>query len=171
MVINNPNYYDEIAQGYEELHGEEQLRKIEIISKYIEPKLDETLLDVGCGTGISTEPWICKKHGIDSSKKLIEIAKEKNSETDYKVAAAEEIPFEDDQFDYVISVTAVQNFCDIEKGLTEMKRVLKEKGIIVISTLKDSPNLKSIHKNINEAFNIEQTYEDKIDIFFIGRKF
>ena len=170
MVINNANYYNEIAPGYEELHGEEQLKKIEIISKYIEPIPGERLLDVGCGTGISTEPWNCDKHGIDPSEKLIEIAKEKNSETDYKVSSAEEIPFEDNYFDYVISVTAIQNFSDIEQGLKEMKRVLKENARIIISTLKDSPNLKNIQKNINKTFKIEETYEDMIDIFFVGKK-
>ena len=44
--------YNKIAKSYNELHKEEQIKKLEIIKKNI--KIIPPLLDVGCGTGIST---------------------------------------------------------------------------------------------------------------------
>ena len=38
------NYYDEIAEGYEELHKEEQEKKIEIVKKHLEINPDDKLL-------------------------------------------------------------------------------------------------------------------------------
>ena len=32
------------------------------------------LLDVGCGTGLTTEPWPCKRYGVDPAPKLLERA-------------------------------------------------------------------------------------------------
>ena len=46
------DYYSSIAKGYDELHKEEQLKKLQIIAKHIKPK--GLLLDIGAGTGIST---------------------------------------------------------------------------------------------------------------------
>ena len=122
------SYYDEISEGYEKLHKEEQLKKIEVIKKHLKLKPTDKLLDVGCGTGITTEPWECKRYGIDPAIKLLERANNRGK-IQYKQAAAENIPYPDDFFDIVISITAIQNFEDIEKGLNEIKRVGKNKFV------------------------------------------
>ena len=109
-------YYDQISEGYEELHKEEQLKKIILIKKYLKPKEKDKLLDVGCGTGLTTAPWKCKRYGIDPAKKLLERAKNKKNII-YKLAKAESIPYSDNFFDIVISITAIQNFSNIEKVL------------------------------------------------------
>jgi demethylmenaquinone methyltransferase/2-methoxy-6-polyprenyl-1,4-benzoquinol methylase len=157
------NYYDEIAQGYEELHREEQLKKIEIIKKILKLKKTDKLLDVGCGTGLTTEPWNCSRYGIDPSKKLLERARQKNK-IEYKQAQAEDIPYPDRFFDIVISITAIQNFQDIEKGLKEIKRVGKDG--FVLSFLKRSPKKEFIEKKIKELFFVKNVVEEEKDIIF-----
>ena len=129
------SYYDEISEGYEELHKEEQLKKVELIKKYLKLKPTDKLLDVGCGTGLTTEHWKCKRYGIDPAPKLLERARCKE-EIEYKLAPAENIPYPDGFFDVVISITAIQNFADIKKGLSEIKRV--GRGKFVLSFLKKS---------------------------------
>ncbi len=163
-------YYNTIAPSYDELHGDEQLEKLRVCMGYLSPKEDEKLLDVGCGTGISTEPWNCERYGIDPAEELIRIAKEKRSDCEYRVAAAEDIPFPDKSFDHVISITAIQNFNDLDKGLREIDRVLKDGGNIIITTIKDSQKLRTMSKRVKERFNITKTHDGKIDLFFIGKK-
>ncbi|MBT3720699.1 methyltransferase domain-containing protein [archaeon] len=158
------NYYDSISKGYEELHKEEQEKKIKIIYKYLNPKKNDKLLDVGCGTGLTTIPWKCKKYGIDPAKKLLERANNKN-EIEYKLAKAEDIPYNDNYFDYVISITAIQNFKNINKGLNEIKRVGKEK--FILSFLKKSSKASEIKKLINSLFNVKKEIEEEKDIIFI----
>lgn len=160
------NYYNEIAEGYEELHKEEQRKKIELIKKYLQPKQDEKLLDVGCGTGLTTRCWECKRFGIDTSEKLLEKAKSKDKNGTYVLAAAENIPFSDRFFDIVISITAIQNFDDIEKGLREIKRVGKEK--FVLSFLKKSTKSKYINSTIQKLFNIKEIIEEEKDLIFLN---
>ena len=157
-------YYDEISEGYEELHGEEQLKKVELIKQYLKPKADDKLLDVGCGTGLTTEPWPCKRFGVDPAKQLIARARQKDK-IEYKVAPAEDIPYPDGYFDYVISITAIQNFEDIEKGLSEIKRVGKDK--FVLSFLKKSLKKESIKEKINKIFKIKKEIEEEKDIIFL----
>jgi len=161
------NYYDEIAQGYEELHKEEQLKKIEIIKQNISIKKTDKLLDVGCGTGLTTEPWDCKRFGIDPSAKLLERAHQKDV-IEYKKAPAEDIPYPNEFFDIVISITAIQNFDDIEKGLKEIKRVGKYR--FVLTFLKRSEKRKNIEKMIGSLFKTEKIIEEDKDIIYFCSK-
>ena len=161
------NYYDEISEGYEELHKEEQEKKIAIIEKEITINPDDKLLDVGCGTGLTTRQWNCRRFGIDPSKKLLEKAKQADPEGEYIEAPAENLPFKDNEFDIVISITAIQNFNDIEKGLKEIKRVGKNKFILTF--LKKSPKKEKIESLINSIFQpiYKRVEEEKDIIFFI----
>jgi len=161
------NYYDEIAQGYEELHKEEQENKINLIKQYLKLQKDEKLLDVGCGTGLTTRTWDCKRFGIDPSKKLLEKAKQKGPKGEYELAPSENIPFKDNEFDIVISITAIQNFNNIEKGLNEIKRVGNDK--FVLTFLKKSSKADKIASLIQQTFNISKILEEDKDFIFISR--
>lgn len=158
------NYYDGIAQGYEELHLHEQQKKAELIKKYFHPTKDEKLLDVGCGTGITTEPWDCERYGIDPSKELIKKAISKNSGVRYLIAAAESIPFMNDSFDHVISITAIQNFDDITRGLDEIRRVGKKS--FVLTFLKKTEKREMIERLIEEKFKVKKRLEEEKDIIY-----
>ena len=156
-------YYDDISEGYEELHLEEQLKKIATIKAYFHPKSEDKLLDVGCGTGITTEPWPCKRYGIDPARKLIERARD-TVQIEYKVAPAENIPYPDNFFDHVVSTTAIQNFDDIEKGLLEIRRVGKDSFILTF--LKKSQKRELIEKLIGKHFLINQKIEEDKDMIY-----
>jgi ubiquinone/menaquinone biosynthesis C-methylase UbiE len=160
-------YYDEISTGYEELHREEQLKKIELIKKYLKVKPSDKLLDVGCGTGLTTEPWECKRYGVDPAPKLLERAHRKD-EIKYRLGAAEAIPYPDNYFDVVISITAIQNFFDIEKGLKEIRRVGKDR--FVLSFLKKSEKREKIINLIRKYFKVEKVVEEEKDLIYFGCK-
>ena len=158
-------YYDDISEGYEELHEEEQLKKIRVIKKFFNPNKTHKLLDVGCGTGLTTQPWDCKRFGIDPAKKLLQRAKQIDK-IEYKLAFAEKIPYSDNYFDHVISITAMQNFSDIKKGLQEIGRV--GKNSFVLSALKKSSKINQIRKLIYELFNVTAEMEEDKDIIFFA---
>lgn len=161
------NYYDQISEGYEELHRDEQEKKMKIITSQVVVKKNYKLLDVGCGTGITTVPWNCDRTGIDPAKKLLEKAHDKNK-VKYVLAKAESIPFDDNSFHVVTSVTAIQNFSDIKKGLEEIKRVGKK--TFVLTFLKKSPKKEKINEYIKNLFSIKKIIEHDKDLIYICRK-
>ena len=161
------NYYDAISEGYEELHRDEQEKKMSIILNEVKVTPNTTLLDVGCGTGITTRPWKCVRTGLDPAKKLLEKAHEKDK-INYVHAKAEDIPFEDNSFDVVTSVTAIQNFSDIKKGLNEIKRVGKKSFILTF--LKKSPKHEQINNLIHEIFKVKKVIEEDKDMIYICEK-
>jgi ubiquinone/menaquinone biosynthesis C-methylase UbiE len=122
------SYYDDIAAGYNELHGEEQRKKYALIASHL--KLGTHVLDVGAGTGIGHD--IIPSLGIDPAPKLIKQHPNKES----IVGSAEALPFPDKSFDAVICVTAIHH-TDYRKAISEMRRVTK--GPIAVTILKKSP--------------------------------
>ncbi len=159
-------YYDEIAKTYNELHKEEQMKKLKIILDEDLISSSDKLLDVGCGTGFSLDYFdVIESVGIDPAEKLIEQYAGKNKAL---VGCAENLPFENDFFDVVISITAIQNFEDIQKGLKEIKRVGKNKfGLTFLKrSIKSQLIEKLIRKTFSE-FEIKIIEEDKDLIFII----
>jgi len=164
-------YYDSIASGYDDLHGDEQQKKMREILEALgseAPGKDDLLLDVGCGSGISTSVWQCSCTGIDPSKELIKIAREKYPDRKFIVGEAESLPFPNDSFDAVISITSMHNFNDIRKGIAEMKRV--GKNLFVISVLRKSEKIEEIEKLVIINFKVRKMIMEDKDLIFICGK-
>jgi len=172
--------YKNIAKGYNNLHKEEQLRKLEIIRKYI--KIIPPLLDIGCGTGISTNYFGIEATGIDNCKEMIAEGNVKGLK-DFNIGSssmnlepkkhyknliygkAEHLPFKDKSFNTIISVTAFHNFKNMEKALQEIKRVSRNNNI-AISFLKKSKKLEEFRKILSKYYKFKEIEEEK-DIMFI----
>lgn len=152
-------YYDSISAGYEELYREEQLNKLSIIKSGINIGKGSKLLDIGCGTGISSG-FNCFVVGVDPSINLLK----QNSSNRKLFGIAESLPFKDGSFDYVVSVTAMHNFDSIKKSIKEIKRVCK--GKFVLSALKSSRKFSCIKKAIEKNFKIEKVIEESKDVIF-----
>ncbi|MBT4823832.1 methyltransferase domain-containing protein [Candidatus Woesearchaeota archaeon] len=175
----NNDYYDEISEGYERLHHEEQSKKIKVIKSLLKVKPFSKILDVGCGPYFGE--WDVDENnnqiknleiiGVDPSKKLLEIAAEKGIDT--VNVGAENLPFPDNYFDYITSITAIQNFEDLEKGITEIKRVVNKENknsTVVITFLKNSPKKELILELLGKHFNIEKNIEEDKDIIIVCKK-
>ena len=109
--------------------------------------------------------WIAVKEkiGIDPSKSLIRIARVNYPYIDFFIGSSEQLTFKDKQFDVVISLTAIQNFDNVEKGLNEIKRVGK---YYILTFLKKSPKKDRIEELIQKKFNIIKKIEEDKDIIY-----
>jgi demethylmenaquinone methyltransferase/2-methoxy-6-polyprenyl-1,4-benzoquinol methylase len=114
-------------------------RAIKIIShSYKSPNI----LDVATGTGdlaiaaMKLNP--AKITGIDISRKMLEIGKEKvekkgfTGKIDLIQGDSEKIPFINNTFDVAMVAFGVRNFSDPVKGLSEMNRVIRNGGMIMV---------------------------------------
>ena len=118
---------------------------------------EERVLDVACGTGdmcLLLAKQGCLVTGVDLSEEMLAIAKRKAESGEWKVANAEQLPFEDNSFDAVTCAFGVRNFVHLEQGLNEMLRVLKPGGTMVILELAtpDSPIVRPFYNLYTRHF-------------------
>ncbi|HLZ89586.1 MAG TPA: class I SAM-dependent methyltransferase [Puia sp.] len=100
------------------------------------------VLEIGCGIG-DFSIYLAKNFdvqvtGTDFSPMAIEIAQKKQSihagRVDFRVADAQDLPFEDASFDLIISCECIEHVPNPQKMIDEMHRVLKDKGRFVLTT-------------------------------------
>jgi demethylmenaquinone methyltransferase/2-methoxy-6-polyprenyl-1,4-benzoquinol methylase len=137
--------FDNIANSYDFLNHSLSLgmdnvwRKIAIKKLTNNPK---TILDIATGTGdfaVSAAKYTdAKITGIDISQGMLNVGIEKirkknlNNRISLQLADSESLPFNDNTFDAITAGFGVRNFENLNKGLSEMKRVLNKDGIVVI---------------------------------------
>lgn len=127
--------YNLIADGYTRTRAfiPEDIRAL---GKYALPK--ERILDLGCANGRLYEIFEKKNvdfYGIDFSEKLIEIAKEKYPRAKFQAANALNLPFPENFFDKIYSISVLHNIPSRDfqlQYLKEAKKVLKPAGLLIL---------------------------------------
>ena len=165
--------FDNIAKSYDFLNhflsfGMDFYWRKKAVSKLTNnPK---KILDVATGTAdfaiAATKMKEVQIIGIDISEKMLEIGetkiKQKGLEKQIKLqlADSENLPFESGSFDGITAGFGVRNFENLQLGLSEMCRVLKEGGITVI-----------LEPSKPKAFPVKQIYSAYFHYIlpFLGR--
>ncbi len=97
------------------------------------------MLDVGCGPGglaraLADVVGAENVSAVDPSEPFAKTCREQLPGADVRVAAAEELPFADDSFDGAFAQLVVNFMSDAERGVGEMKRVVKQGGTVAACT-------------------------------------
>ncbi|MEA2496480.1 MAG: demethylmenaquinone methyltransferase / 2-methoxy-6-polyprenyl,4-benzoquinol methylase [Thermoleophilaceae bacterium] len=92
-------------------------------------------LDVACGTGdlaMALAERGAQVTGVDFAEKMLEIARKKAPRIEFRTGNALALDFPDNQFDAVTVGFGARNFDDLGRGLSEMARVVKPGGRVVV---------------------------------------
>ena len=99
-----------------------------------------TLLDVGCGGGLLSEPMCrlgAKVTGIDASKKNINIAKihasKNNLKIKYILASPEKL--KNGKFDIILNMEIVEHVSDLNYFINSCTKLLRKNGIMFVATI------------------------------------
>lgn len=112
----------------------------DLLYRLIAPQAGERCLDVGVGTGHFAFDLAAKGLdvvGVDLSRPMLEIAQTKEDGVSLIQADAERLPLSNGLFDLAISVTTLEFVSDPASVVSEMWRVLKPGGRLVVAVLNE----------------------------------
>ena len=131
---------------------------------------DNIIADIGCGTGYVFE-LISKKYkkknikfyGVDPAKGMLKIAKKKikDKRVDFLEGSFEKIPLKNNSVDRVISTLSLHWATSIDKGLKELKRIIKPNVSIDILMIEKNDG-KEFKKTV---FRVMKKYLSNKQIF------
>lgn len=126
----------------------------------------QSVLDVACGTGVLTREVATRVGasgsvvGLDVNEGMLAVAKRKAPAIEWRLGAAEELPFENECFDAVVSQFGLMFFTDRRAALSEMMRVLRPGGqlaVVVWDTLDNTVGYAALGSLLQRLFGDQFT--------------
>lgn len=148
---NNSLVYD----GWFDTHPAVYQSELLAIKPFI-PK-NKTGIEIGAGTGRFAQQFNIK-YGVEPSENMAKIAEQRGI-TVYR-AFAEDLPFGDSTFDFVMMVTTVCFLSDISEAFSETRRILKTNGEIILAVIdkNSEPGKMYLKENAKNKFYSNATF-------------
>ena len=127
-------------------------RELNGLLKYLEARYEHAIGDVACGDGYVTRRFAGKVGPVFGNDlnldRITEAHRARSTNSYFVVSSAEALPWRDGSLDRLISVCALEHFNNDKLALFEMRRVLRNGGILALSV--DSLNVPGISEDYRQ---------------------
>ena len=130
--------YDESASKYARIEPIQEYLGVRRLRRRLLRRASGEVLEVACGTGANF-PYYPKEYtltAVDVSPAMVEIAQRRAEklglDVDFRIMDAETLAFPDERFETVVSTLTLCTFPDPVAALSEMERVCREDGRILL---------------------------------------
>lgn len=131
----------ETAEWYASKYGEYATNRLAVDALDFTP--DAAIVDVGCGTGAALRRAATRVTkgtliGVDPVPRMLDIARERTaphpaqSRIEFREGSAEDLPVDDASATVVLAFDSFDHWPDKARGLTEIRRVLRPQGQLVV---------------------------------------
>jgi SAM-dependent methyltransferase len=123
------------ADAYDRFMGRYSAPLASPFADFAAVRAGQRVLDVGCGPGALTSELVARLgpdavSAVDPSESFVDAAGERNPGVSVQRAAAEQLPFENEEFDAALAQLVVHFMADPVAGLREMARVTRRDGVV-----------------------------------------
>ena len=116
-----------------------EVREIrDLLNEYSDSSRFVNSLEVGCGYG-RLSPWIAehaeRSWAIDPDREALREASRNHPSIVFRRAGVQDMPFEDNQFDLLVSWTVLQHVPEknIGRATQEIRRVVRDSGVVILA--------------------------------------
>lgn len=141
-------------------------KKLNLVANTIEIKDNFNILEIGCGEGILLNKLKeknpnCNLVGIDINPNVNFLS---IPNTIIKIEDATNMSFKDNSFDLVYAVDVLEHIKDVDLAIKEIKRVLKEKGKLIISGPTETTFYRLCRLLIKQKWILKEHYYNVNDL-------
>ena len=164
LIITGP--VDHAEWNYKGVIKYIQLKRFKLCLRLLNETKYSRLLEIGYGSGVflpTLQKFTNELFGIDihTKNKLVEEILENNNVMSQLLSgSASSMPFENESFDCIVSISAIEFIDKLEAACTEIKRILRKNGHLIIITPGVSPLLDTGLK-ILTGKSAKEDYEDR----------
>ncbi|MBQ6512378.1 class I SAM-dependent methyltransferase [Methanobrevibacter sp.] len=176
LLINARKPEGELGEKLIDMMNENHKNLAQWSVNHLEISKKDIILDIGCGGGVNVKRFLKMTdnnvYGIDYSdvavKKSIELNKKAIEDKRCEIikGSVSKLPFEDNSFDIITAFETVYFWPDFENDLKEVKRVLKDGGIIFIANealpIKDDERQKEFIELLDANIYSEKELNDSL---------
>lgn len=177
LLINARKPEGELGEKLIDMMNENHENLAQWSVNHIEISKKDIILDIGCGGGVNIERFLKMTdnnvYGIDYSdvavKKSVELNKKAIEDKRCEIikGSVSKLPFEDNSFNIITAFETVYFWPDFENDLKEVKRVLKDGGIIFIANeaipIKDDERQKEFIELLDAKIYSEKELKDSLE--------
>ena len=154
-------FFNQKAAAWDENHCEQDITKLAEMAERLGIEPGATTLDVGSGTGIFL-PFLMRKLGsqgvlvaLDYAEEMLRKAQGKYFDASicYLQGDVLSLPFGTEIFDVCVCYSSFPHFQDKPKALSEINRVLKEGGRLIICHTSNRDAINRVHHQIPAVAN------------------
>jgi SAM-dependent methyltransferase len=128
-------HFASTADAYDRFMGRYSVHLAPSFADFAGVSPGQRILDVGCGPGALTTELVARLGApsvtaVDPAEQFAAAARERHPGVQVQVAAAEQLPFSDGEFDAALAQLVVHFLENPVRGLSEMARVTREAGLV-----------------------------------------
>lgn len=159
MKNNESQKWDKLSKNYDKFLNKERIAYEYIGNLIKKHNSNKKTVELCAGTGILTEYYLDNFKDIiisDFSKDMNKICKRKFPNSDIRIIDCTDTQFKDKTFDLVIMMNAIHIIPNPEKTLKEIRRILKDDGILIVANyLEEESILQKIKLKILSIVGVE----------------
>jgi 2-polyprenyl-3-methyl-5-hydroxy-6-metoxy-1,4-benzoquinol methylase len=157
-LLKNLNYHSSVFEEKEWKSLEDYLLFLRLKKAYqyaIKYCQNKNVLDYGCGSGYGSallSNYAAKVIGVDIQEDIIDFCNRTYSSPNlsFQIKTMDyNLPFEDNTFDVIVSFQVIEHIPNVKRYLLELKRVLNDTGILLITTPNRKYRLLAFQRPVN----------------------
>ena len=152
----------ELAENYKKNYSKSHKLTIheydipfQAINKYIKRfPADSFILDAGCGNGRYAKQLLRKRY---SNIYAVDIFLNEFENISFAKASIDDLPHENNKFDFIYCLSVIHYLENIEKGINELERILKPNGILLFTAF-NRFSIYAIIRRIKKKLKLDNKY-------------
>ena len=147
-------------------HAEQVINRTEKLLHFVDVKEKQNFLEVGCGSGAVSKhvvrKYLLNVTGVDIDPEQIRLAKEGIDDIPnihFLEVDATNLPFQDNDFDIVLSFGVMHHVSNWLDALKEIRRVLKPKGYFIYRDIMFTELIAKFGRSFKHSYGITTLHD------------